>query len=232
MFDAKKILDQLLGSQSAGGLGGTVKGRAEQAIEYAKNNPMKAGALAMAILGSKTGRKMAGNLTKVGGLAAIAGLGYLAYKNYQTGQSPQQTQAPQPELLEPPVNSPFHPQSPALTNDFALKLIQAMIAAANADGQIDGDERAMILERIRVSELDHEAEAFLEKELADPISLDALVRSAHSEEQKVEIYTASRLTLDGATRAERGYLDQLAARLGLEEALVAHIDATVSAAKA
>jgi uncharacterized membrane protein YebE (DUF533 family) len=236
MFDAKKILDQLLGSQAGGalggsGLGGSVKGKAEQALDLARNNPMKAGALAMAILGSKTGRKMAGNLTKVGGIAAIAGLGYLAYKNYQSGQTPQQAPAPQPELLEPPVNSPFHPQSPALTNDFALKLIQSMIAAANADGQIDSDERQLILDRIRVSELDHEAETFLEKELRNPISIDELVRSANSEEQKVEIYTAARLTLDAATRAERGYLDQLAARLGLEEALVDHIDATVTSAK-
>jgi uncharacterized membrane protein YebE (DUF533 family) len=236
MFDAKKILDQLLGSQVGGALGGSarggaVKGKAEQMLDLARNNPMKAGALAMAILGSKTGRKMAGSLTKVGGLAAIAGLGYMAYKNYQSGQAPQTVPAAQPELIEPPVDSPFHPQSPALTNDFALKLVQAMIAAANADGKIDGDERQLILERIRVSDVDHEAETFLEKELSNPISIDELVRSARSEEQKVEIYTASRLTLDGATRAERGYLDLLAGRLGLDDALVEHIEATVSAAK-
>jgi uncharacterized membrane protein YebE (DUF533 family) len=236
MFDAKKLLDQLLGSQVGGALGGSarggaVKGKAEQMLDLARNNPMKAGALAMAILGSKTGRKMAGSLTKVGGLAAIAGLGYMAYKNYQSGQAPQTVPTAQPELIEPPVDSPFHPQSPALTNDFALKLVQAMIAAANADGKIDGDERQLILERIRVSDVDHEAEAFLEKELSNPISIDELVRSARSEEQKVEIYTASRLTLDGATRAERGYLDLLAGRLGLDDALVEHIEATVSAAK-
>ncbi|RVD52666.1 tellurite resistance TerB family protein, partial [Mesorhizobium sp. M2D.F.Ca.ET.140.01.1.1] len=33
------------------------------------------------------------------------------------------------------------------------------------------------------------------------------------------------------TRAERGYLDLLAGRLGLPDALVDHVEATVSAAK-
>lgn len=232
MFDAKKLLDQFLGSQVPG-LSGSVRDRAGQAAEIAKNNPMKAGALAAAIFGTKTGRKLAGNAAAVGGLAAIAGLGYLAYRNYQSGQSPQAVTQPQPtqELLPPPVDSPFHPQSPTLSNSFALTLVQAMIAAAKADGHIDAGERAHIMEKVKISGLDTEAEAFIEKELADPLDMDALVAAAKTEEQKVEIYTASRLTIEPDSRAERGYLDLLAGRLGLPDALVEHIEATVSAAK-
>lgn len=232
MFDAKKLLDQFLGSQVPG-LSGSVRDRAGQAAEIAKNNPMKAGALAAAILGTKTGRKLAGNAAAVGGIAAIAGLGYLAYRNYQSGKSPQAVAQPQAtqELLPPPADSPFHPQSPALSNSFALTLVQAMIAAAKADGHIDAAERAHIMEKVKVSCLDHEAEAFIEKELADPLDIDALVAAAKTEEQKVEIYTASRLTIEPDSRAERGYLDLLAGRLGLPDALVEHIEATVSAAK-
>lgn len=232
MFDAKKLLDQFLGSQVPG-LSGSVRDRAGQAAEIAKNNPMKAGVLAAAIFGTKTGRKLAGNAAAVGGIAAIAGLGYLAYRNYQSGKSPQAVTQPQPtqELLPPPVDSPFHPQAPALSNSFALTLVQAMIAAAKADGHIDASERAHIMEKVKVSGLDHEAEAFIEKELADPLDIDALVAAATTEEQKVEIYTASRLTIEPDSRAERGYLDLLAGRLGLPDALVEHIEATVSAAK-
>ena len=232
MFDAKKLLDQFLGSQVPG-LSGSVRDRAGQAAEIAKNTPMKAGARAAAIFGTKTGRKLAGNAAAVGGIAAIAGLGYLAYRNYQSGKSPQAVTQPQPtqELLPPPVDSPFHPQSPALSNSFALTLVQAMIAAAKADGHIDAGERAHIMEKVKVSGLDHEAEAFIEKELADPLDIDALVAAATTEEQKVEIYTASRLTIEPDSRAERGYLDLLAGRLGLPDALVEHIEATVSAAK-
>ena len=49
--------------------------------------------------------------------------------------------------------------------------------------------------------------------------------------RRLELYTASRLTIDPDTRAERGYLDLLAGRLGLPDALVDHVEATVSAAK-
>ncbi|ASV86829.1 tellurite resistance TerB family protein [Ochrobactrum quorumnocens] len=242
MFDAKKLLDQFLGSQIPG-MSGSVRDKAGQATDLAKKNPLATGAIAAAILGTKTGRKLAGNVATAGGIAAIAGLGYLAYKNYKSGQAPQTAEtapqaaepqaAGQPVLLPPPpADSPFHPQSPTMSNSFALTLVQAMIAAAKADGHIDDAERARIMEKVQISGLDDEAEAFFEKELADPIDIDALVAAAQTEEQKVELYTASRLTIDPDSRSERGYLDMLAGRLGLPDALVDHIDATVSSVKA
>ncbi|MCY1666068.1 tellurite resistance TerB family protein [Rhizobium sp. SL86] len=229
MFDAKKLLDQFLGSQIPG-LSGSVKDRAGQMGDLARNNPLKTSALAAAILGTKTGRKLAGNVATLGGVAAIAGLGYLAYKNYQSGAKPQGV--PQDTAaLEPPADSPFNPQSAALTNDFALTLLRAMIAAAKADGHIDAFERQNIMQKVHEVDLGAEAEAFLSRELADPIDLDALVAAGRTEEQRVEIYTASRLAIDPDTRAERGYLDLLAGRLKLPDALVDHIEATVSSAK-
>ena len=242
MFDAKKLLDQFLGSQVPG-LSGTLRDRAGQATQMARNNPMKTSALVAALLGTKTGRGLAGNVATVGGIAAIAGLGYLAYKNYQSGQAPgtvPQTSATPASgsgqqaaarLLEPPKDSPFHPQSPSLTNDFALTLVRAMIAAAKADGHIDDAERANIMDKVHAVDLGSEAEAFIAQELANPIDMDDLVAAARTEEQKVEIYAASRLTIDPDTRTEKGYLDMLAGRLGLADALIEHIDATVSAAK-
>lgn len=229
MFDAKKLLDQFLGSQIPG-LSGSVKGRAGQVGDLARNNPMKAGAIAAALLGTKTGRKLAGNVAAVGGIAAIAGLGYLAYKNYQSGQKPQGVPN-DPSALQPPADSPFSPQSATLSNDFALTLLRAMIAAAKADGHIDASERQKIMDKVHAVDLGSEAEAFLAEELANPIDLDALVAAGRTEEQRVEIYTASRLAIDPDTRAERGYLDLLAGRLRLPDALVDHIEATVSSAK-
>ena len=108
MFDAKKLLDQFLGSQVPG-LGGSVRDRAGEAMQTAKNNPMKTGAIAAVLLGTKTGRSIAGNALAIGGLAAIAGLGYQAYKNYQSGQAPaapsDAPSANNPVLLPPPVES-------------------------------------------------------------------------------------------------------------------------------
>ena len=230
MFDARKLLDQFLGSQIPG-VGGTVRDRAEQAVQYGKDNPLKAGALAAAVLGTKTGRNIAGNALAVGGLAAIAGLGYQAYKNYRDGAAPQPADPQQIEVLPPPDESGFSTVPSAMRNDFVLVLVRAMIAAAKADGHIDDEERGRIMDKVKISGLDAEAEAFLEKELAAPTDLDALVAAARTDEQKVELFTASRLAIEPDTRAERGYLDLLAGRLGLPDALVDHIEATVSGVK-
>ncbi|WP_234186358.1 tellurite resistance TerB family protein [Shinella sp. NM-101] len=228
MFDAKKLLDQFLGSQVPGA-GGTVRDRAGQVTQLAKDNPLATVAIAGVLLGTDGGRKVAGSALKLGSLAAIAGLGYQAYKNYRDGQNPVETAgAGTPELLPPPVDSGFHPD--AVSTDFALVLVRAMIAASRADGHIDDAERARILDKLKVSGLGEDAAKFLEDELASPVDLDAIVAAARSEEQRVELYTASRLAIEPKSRAERGYLDLLAGRLGLADALVDHIEATVSAA--
>ncbi|AXA39971.1 tellurite resistance TerB family protein [Rhizobium leguminosarum] len=234
MFDAKKLLDQFLGSQMPG-LGGSVRDRAGDAVQTAKNNPLATGAIAAVLLGTKTGRGIAGNALAIGGLAAIAGLGYQAYKNYQAGQAPaapsDAPSANNPVLLPPPAESGFGPASPAGSNEFVLVLIRAMIAAAKADGHIDDAERALIMDKVKAADVSGEAAAFIEQELASPTDIDALVAAATTEEQRVELYTASRLTIDPDSRAERGYLDLLAGRLGLADQLVDHIEATVSSAK-
>lgn len=47
MFDAKKLLDQFLGSQVPGA-GGTVRGRADQVTKVAKDNPLASGEIGRA----------------------------------------------------------------------------------------------------------------------------------------------------------------------------------------
>lgn len=232
MFDPKKLLDGLLGSTGAG-TGTQVRGKAEQALQMARNNPLAAGALAAVLLGTDPGRKVAGAAIKLGGLAAIGSLAYRAYQNYQNGRNPEPTPASgEQELLPPPSDTGFHPsQAPQGESEFALTLVRAMIAAAKADGRIDDDERQKIVGRLGEAGMDGEAEAFIKAELEAPLDLEALVAAARSEEQKVELYTASRLTVDPDSRAERGYLDMLAGRLGLPDALVDHIEATVSSVK-
>ncbi|NML72537.1 tellurite resistance TerB family protein [Rhizobium sp. S-51] len=230
MFDAKKLLDQFLGSQVPG-TNGSVKQKAGDVVQLAKDNPLATGAIAAVLLGTKTGRSLTGSALQLGGLAAIAGLGYQAYKNYQAGKAPQPETANEPVLLPPPADSAFSTEPAKVSNDFALTLVRAMIAAAKADGHIDAAERGRIMDKIHLSGLGAEAEAFLEGELSAPTDLDALVAAALTEEQKVELYTASRLAIEPDSRAERGYLDLLAGRLGLADGLVDHIEATVSAAK-
>jgi len=231
LFDPKKLLDELLGSQVPGA-GGTVRDRAGQAVQMAKDNPLATGALAAVLLGTGAGRQIGGTALKLGGLAAVAGLAYKAYQNYQAGQQPGANTAGQPELLPPPADTPFNPAAAPQGEDaFALAVLRAMIAAARADGHIDDAERRHIADKLKLSGIGGEAEQFLLSELEKPVDVDAIVAAAKTEAQRAEIYTASRLTIEPQTRAERGYLDMLAGRLGLPDALVDHIEATVSEAK-
>lgn len=232
MFDPKKLLDDLLGSKIPG-TDSTVREKAGQATQLAKDNPLAAGALVAVLLGTGTGRAVTGTALKVGGLAAVAGLAYKAYQNYKNGEAAADAPSNRdPELLPPPADTGFHPsQAPQGETEFALTLVRAMISAARADGHIDEEERKKIADRVGLAGLGDDAGKFLMQELERPLDLDDLVTAARTEAQKVELYTASRLAIEPDSRAERGYLDLLAGRLGLPDALVDHVEATVSSVK-
>jgi uncharacterized membrane protein YebE (DUF533 family) len=233
MFDPKKLLDDLLGSKIPG-TDSTVRDKAGQATQLAKDNPLAAGALVAVLLGTGAGRRVTGSAIKLGGLAAVAGLAYKAYQNYQKGNQPGADEPPQGEsvLLPAPSDSDFDPaRAPQGEAEFSLALVRAMIAAAKADGHIDDAEKKKIGDRLALAGFGAEAEAFLRDEIEKPLDLDELVSLARTEAQRVELYTASRLTIEPDSRAERGYLDLLAGRLQLPDPLVDHIEATVSAAK-
>lgn len=234
MFDPKKLLDDLLGSKVPG-TESTVREKAGQAAQMARDNPLAAGALAAVLIGTGPGRAITGSAIKLGGLAAVAGLAYKAYQNYSAGNQPgaEPQAGSEPELLPPPADTPFDPaQAPQGEAEFALVIARAMIAAARADGHIDDEERARIADKLHLSGIDSDAEAFLIQELEKPVDLDGMVSAAQTDAQKVELYTASRIAIEPKTRAERGYLDMLAGRLKLPDALVDHIEATVAQAKA
>ena len=231
MFDPKALLDQFLGSNIPGNEG-TVRDKANQATKLAKENPLATGAIVAVLLGTGTGRAIGGSALKLGGMAAIAGLGYQAWKNYQAGKAPGGgSAAEQPEMLAPPSDSDFSAEPSHVDADFALSLIRVMIAAARADGHVDDAERARIHDKLALSGLGKDAIAFLDDELSKPVDMDGIIAAASSEAQKVEMFTAARLAIDPDTRAERGFLDLLAGRLGLADPLVDHIEATVAAAK-
>ena len=56
----------------------------------------------------------------------------------------------------------------------------------------------------------------VERELANPISTDALVREVRDQQTAEQVYLASALAIEPDTEAERSYLQYLAARLKLE----------------
>lgn len=231
MIDPRKILNDFLGSNIPG-TQGSVQDTAQKGVQMAKSNPLATGAIAAVLLGTGLGRSLTGSAVKVGGAAAVAGLAYKAYQNYQEGKAASVEAASTQEVLPPPTNSDFDISKTGIDNEFGVVLVRAMIAAARADGHIDDDERARITEKLAMSGVDADVASFVRAELAKPVDMDGLVNQAHSEAQKVELYTASRLAIDPTSRAERGYLDMLAGRLALPDALIDHIEATIQGAKA
>jgi uncharacterized membrane protein YebE (DUF533 family) len=246
MFDAKRLLDQFLGDQNdpqnrqqqgaapwgdlargagdalsrgGGNLGGVLGGFGGGAL---------AGGLASVLLGSKQGRKLAGNVVTLGGMAVVGALAYQAYKGWQSGQAPQQPEAQTPvAMLPPPSDTPFNPVTEADQQSLGRNLLRAMISAAKADGHVDATEQANVFAQMDKMALSAEDKAFVIDELRKPLDIDAVARGARTPEEAAEIYVASLLAIDVDSPAERGYLDMLAARLKLDAKLVAHLHATV-----
>jgi uncharacterized membrane protein YebE (DUF533 family) len=197
--------------------------------DFVQNNPYAAGAAAGGlgglVLGTRTGRSLAASAARVGALAMIGGLAYKAVQNYQAGR-PLITGATSTEA--PPAGSGF--EASAVSNDAALHYIQAMIAAAHADGRIDTDEHDKILGSLKQAGLNGEAETFLAKELNSPASIQELAQSVASPQEAAQLYTAARIAVADNSPAERTFLASLAAALKLDPKLAAHIDATAAAA--
>ena len=99
-------------------------------------------------------------------------------------------------------------------------MIQAMIAAANADGIIDARERAAILNRLRSAELSGEEHQFIAHELLDPKPMGHIVAAASSPELARRVYLASLLAIEADTEKEIEYLRDLVQQLGLSRQTV------------
>lgn len=224
MFDAGALLNQFLGADTSQTI--------QKGKDYLSNNAASlaggaaVGGLGGYMLGSKKGRKFAKKATTYGGMALLAGLAYKAYNNYQS-QKQGISSSPQPQIENIPQDSAFNIGNEQGTNSFGATLISAMIAAAKADGQIDGKEHQAIFAKIEELNLDNDEKAFLFDQLNRPMEINSLVAAATTKEQAVEIYVASLMAIDVDTPAEQAYLSMLAARLNLEQELVNHIHSTV-----
>ena len=215
-MDAKKLLDQFIGSGAAGGFAGGLAG----------------GALASALLGKK-GRKLTKSAVKIGGLAVVGGLAYKAWQNHQQSRgaapaAPAPATAPE-ALPAVPQGTGFLPAAGDTrgAEELSQLIIRAMISAAKADGQIDTRESQMILQQVNSSQLDEEDKAFLFAEYSKPLDIEGLVAAVDSPEHAAEVYAASVLVAQPASPAEKIYLDTLARALQLEPGLVHELHSAV-----
>jgi uncharacterized membrane protein YebE (DUF533 family) len=197
--------------------------------DFINQNPLATGAaaggLGALVLGTRTGRSIAGSALQIGGLALIGGLAYKALQNYQAGRPP--VTGPQ-RLAVAPAGSGF--DADAVSNESAIRYIRAMIAAAAADGRIDRSEQQRVLASLQQAGLGREAEAFLAGELNNPATPEEIAAGVESEADAIQLFTAARLAIDLDAEEEHDFLVGLAGALGLDAGLVAHIDAEARAA--
>jgi uncharacterized membrane protein YebE (DUF533 family) len=185
-----------------------------------------AGAVAGGLLASHSGRKLGKKALELGGMAALAGLACKAWQSHQAGSPP--AAEPTPAQLRDAGFLPRASRSSA-NDELDTALFRAMVAAARSDGRLDPAERSALFEQIDKMDLRESERAELYAQLESPVTLADVVASASTPQRALEIYTASRLAIEPDSPAERGYLALLAARLGLDDGLVAEIERGLAA---
>jgi uncharacterized membrane protein YebE (DUF533 family) len=239
-MDTRKLLEMLTRNPAAGAAMGGL-----------------AGSLLGNVLGGGSG-KGSKKLVKYGGLAAIGYVAYQAWQKNQAQKSGGLPQAGARSGAGPgnslesllgsvlgggatggaaaagaPTAAPQLPASFDLESGAnaagALKIVQAMIAASKADGVLDAQERERIFARVSESGLGQAEQDEVLRLMTQPADLDSIVRDVDSKELATEIYAASLMAVSPASRAERAWLDMLAARLGLEGDLTLELDRSVEA---
>jgi uncharacterized membrane protein YebE (DUF533 family) len=174
-----------------------------------------AGLAAGMLLSGGKPTKILGSAAKLGAMAAVGGLAYKAWQNYQASQSG--APAPREDAFVPA------PGDAVAQEELGKTLVRAMIAAAKADGRIDAEEKDAIFERLKSMPLSAEEKAWVFDELSSSLDINVVVARADTPEHAAEIYAASLVAITADTPAEQAYLEALAARLQLDQALVTEI---------
>lgn len=220
MFDPERMLGQMLGGALGGAFGGSKKRRRGM---LGGNSAMKAqvgiGLLGVAIAAYEHFQQQRGGFA--GGASAPAPAGGNTTPPPPPGARASPPPPPGASAVPPPppgASTATHssPGAPDAAGD-AIVIMQAMIAAATADGRIDDEERARILERAAAGGVDDDGRRFLEVELATPKSLEVIAGLAHRG-IAADVYAASLLAISLDTPQERDYLERLAHALSLDRA--------------
>jgi len=103
-----------------------------------------------------------------------------------------------------------------------------MINAAKADGQIDQGEMQRIVGELQENGMGKEAQQYVLTEMQKPLNTQSLFAAAKGQPAlAAQIYAASLLAIEVDSPAEKNYLDQLAAGLGLKPEVTQRIEEMV-----
>lgn len=241
MHQTQNIVSNLFGTAANFGQNGAGKPVSQKGMSSLLNGKAGlatgaiAGGLAGILLGGKKSRKFAGKAVKYGGAAIVGGMAYKAWQNWQAsnGQQSRSSLDGEHTTASPKENDSlrarFIPTKPEAQICQKVLLLKAMIAAANADGDVSIKEQATILDQLDQLGLAPDDQAYIAQEMANPASVNDLIKMTPDKELAAEVYLASLIVIAEQNPAEQGYLAMLAARLGLEPELIQHLHETFMA---
>ncbi len=194
------------GAGGAGGLGSLLGGQSGSASQeggmlgnQANQQGGSAGGLGGLLGGAQSGG-LGGLLESLGGAGAAGGassggFGDL-FNSALQGNAPQQ----QPDQR---------------AEETAKILIQAMVNAAKADGQIDQAEQQKIVENLG-DEVSEEEREFVLSEMQSPLDVAGFIQSVPRGAEQ-QVYLMSLMAIDLDSKEEAQYLDQIRKGLGITE---------------
>lgn len=227
----QNLFNQFLGSSSNNTTSGNnVSGITDSLNKLSSHIPgglaggAAAGGIMALLMGNKSARKFAGKAATYGGAAVLGGLAYKAFQNWQRYDSEYDNTVPAPLRTSDEHTFAEDAQKPS----FELKLIQAMIAAARADGHIDEIEQRHIFEAVEQMEMTTEMKGMVLDLMRHSITVADLVQGVDSIEQKSEIYLASCLVMNPDHQSEVAHLDKLGKALDLPAGLTEQLQKQAS----
>ncbi|MDO5288737.1 MAG: tellurite resistance TerB family protein [Pseudomonadota bacterium] len=222
------FLDHLLKSAGATVTGANQTNRGS-GIGGAINSDFGRGTLTGGALGLLMGKnKKMRKLAQYGGLAALGMMVYNTYGEYQRQQAgtaggAQPAGAPAQPAPQLPAPQTVDRLPAAQADAHGAAILQAIVAAAKADGHIDARERELIEGEYARQGLPADVQQWLHAELEKPLDPAQVARAATSPELAAEMYLASLLVADEQSFMERAYLDELARQLKLPADLQARL---------
>lgn len=231
MFNPEKLLGKIVGEVVSTNGSWSKKGKKKKGSSSLLGGLASGGGL-MTLIGLGVGAyeilKQQGQQARAGGMPPPAPPGASPMGGPPPPPPPAATAPPPPPTpggvpLSPPaapaVGMPAAPVASVLPGldsaALAVRMLQAMVAAAHADGVMDEAEERAVLDRLRGADLDQEEKFFLLDQLHRPKTIEELAAGITDFAVARTMYLLAATAVAIDTEAERAWFDRLARQLGL-----------------
>ncbi len=200
-----------------GGPGGMAGSMTDQMAEMAEKMGMPGGSKAVKDMMASFGMGAGGTMNETADAAAAGFGGLMSAMTSAAATTGERMDEMMGGML---ANTP----ASAVAEANAKLMIRAMIQGAKADGEIDADERAAILEHLK--DVPAEEMTFVKEQLAAPLDIAGLANDT-AEAARAQVYATSMTAITVDTEQEKTYLKQLATALQLDPATVNSLHASM-----